>query len=373
MNAELGTEARPVVKAVSKAPRIEGFDVARALAILGMMMVHFMLVMTDKVAAERWSDVLLFLLDGRPAATFVILAGIGVTLMSRKLNASEGSALTSVFVRRGALLLVLGFLNLVIWQGDILRVYGVSLLLVPLLLPRGSKCLLSVATGFVVVFGVLLFTLDYDKNWDWSTMTYHRLWTPTGLVRSLFFDGFRSVFPWTGLLIFGMWLGRLDWSSNKAACRAMAWGFGLVVSTAVLSFCLIRYFDAHPRPGLTHEITVALFGLISMPPLPIFLLNATGTALIVISASVLAARRWQGSLVIRAFSATGRMALTWYVAHIVLGLGGVIALGWRGVSHSRALLTAIEFFGGAVLFSLCWSRRFARGPLEAMFRRVAGG
>jgi uncharacterized protein len=346
--------------------------VARALAILGMMVVHLMLVMTDKVAGEVWSDVLMFLLDGRPAATFVILAGIGVTLMSRKLKGWEGSTLRSVFVRRGALLLVLGFLNLVVWQGDILRVYGVSLLLVPFLLPRESKYLLGVAAAFVVVFGVLLLTLDYDKNWDWSTMTYHRLWTPAGLVRSLFFDGFRSVFPWTGLLIFGMWLGRLDWSSNGAALRAMAWGVGLFISTAVLSFCLIRYFDAHPRPGLTHEITVALFGLVSMPPLPIFLLNAMGAALFVIGACVLVARRWQGSLVIRAFSATGRMALTWYVAHIVLGLGGVIALGWLGVSHARALWTGIGFFGGAVLFSFWWSRWFARGPLEALFRRVTG-
>lgn len=63
--------------------RIAGFDVARSLAIFGMIVVHFMLVMTDGVPAEKWSDSLMHLLDGRPAATFVILAGIGVTLMSK--------------------------------------------------------------------------------------------------------------------------------------------------------------------------------------------------------------------------------------------------------------------------------------------------
>jgi len=66
--------------------RIAGFDVARSLAIFGMMVVHFMLVMTDGMPSEKWSDTLLQILDGRPAATFVILAGMGVTLMSNKLT-----------------------------------------------------------------------------------------------------------------------------------------------------------------------------------------------------------------------------------------------------------------------------------------------
>jgi uncharacterized protein len=61
-------------------PRIVGFDVARSLAIFGMIIVHFMLVMTDGVPSEKWSDTQMQILDGRPAVTFVILDGIGVSL-----------------------------------------------------------------------------------------------------------------------------------------------------------------------------------------------------------------------------------------------------------------------------------------------------
>ena len=359
---------------MTSARRIEGLDVARSLAIFGMMIVHFMLVMTDKMPPQKWSTTLLYLLDGRPAATFVILAGMGMTLMARKASASgavtDRKKIEKVFHRRGVLLLILGFLNLAIWEGDILRVYGVSLLIVPFLIWRSGRTVMLTALGFLAAFGVLFVTLDYDKNWDWTTMTYHGLWTVSGLLRSLFYDGFRSVFPWTGLLLLGVWLGRLDWSTDGIPRKAMVGGLTLVISTAVLSNFVVHWLDAHPQPGLNHETSVALFGLISMPPLPMFLLNATGCALLVIGASTLIARRGAGWLAVRALSATGRMALTWYMAHIVLGLGGVIVLGWLRTSPLQALATATMFFAGAVTVSLWWSQHFASGPLESVLRKV---
>ena len=113
-------------------------------------------------------------------------------------------------IRRGYFLFAIGYLNLMIWPGDILRVYGVSLAVAAGLIAATDRRLLAVSLGFVLGFVLLLLTVDYEKNWDWSTMTYHGLWTAQGVVRNLFYDGFRSVFPWTGLFLFGMWLGRRD-------------------------------------------------------------------------------------------------------------------------------------------------------------------
>jgi uncharacterized membrane protein YeiB len=354
--------------------RIAGFDVARSLAIFGMIVVHFMLVMTDGMPSEEWSDSLLQLLDGRPAATFVILAGMGVTLMSNKLTDPSGvpdiRIIGTILRRRGLLLLAFGFLNLTIWQGDILRVYGVSLLIVPWLIWRNSRTLLITGLAFVLAFCLLLALFDYDQNWDWNTMTYHRLWTPVGLLRSLFYDGFRSVLPWTGLLIFGLWLGRLDWSTNDMPRKAMTWGLGMWMATSALSSCLLNWLSGHPQPGLDHESATALFGLQSMPPLPIFLLNAIGCALLVIGASTLIERWWKDGWGVRALAATGRMAFTWYVAHIVIGLGSVIVLGWTRASHLQALGAASGFFAVAVATSLWWRTRFLNGPLEFILRSV---
>jgi uncharacterized protein len=133
---------------------------------------------------------------------------------------------------------------------------------------------------------------------------------------------------------------------------------------------LLRWFGVHPQPGFNQEDAAACFGLQSMPPLPLFLLNATGFALLLIGTSTLIARRWHDRWGVRTLSATGLLALTWYVAHIVLGLGGVIVLGWTRASQRRALITALVFFSAAVVVSLRWNRRFSNGPLEFILRRV---
>ena len=357
-----------------KPERLAGFDVARALAILGMIGVHFMLVMSDGMSAESWSDGLLVALDGRPAATFVILAGIGVTLMGGRGGGpdpvAESRRLDRSLYRRGGFLLGCGFLNLTYWEGDILRVYGVSLLLMPWLRRRSARVLGWVGAGFVLAFPALMVCWNYDRNWDWATMTYHHLWTPSGLVRNLFYDGFRSVFPWTGLLIFGVWLGRLDWAVPTVARRVAGWGLGLAAGSWLVSAGLLAIFHTNPQPGLDSTTAKALFGLQSLPPLPLYLLHDVGCALLVIGAAVLAVRHWPRAWPLTALAATGRMAFTWYLAHLILGLGGVILLGWLRTSHFRALLTAFGFFGMAVSVSVAWRKRFSHGPMEYVLRRI---
>ena len=68
--------------------RITGFDFARALALLGMILVNFKMAMN----AETGSNILLSfttLLQGRASALFVILAGIGVTLIIKRARFSD--------------------------------------------------------------------------------------------------------------------------------------------------------------------------------------------------------------------------------------------------------------------------------------------
>ena len=64
---------------VSKNDRLEGLDLARFLAFVGMVIVNFKIAM----GAETGDGVLNLLtiaLEGRAAATFVVLAGIGLGL-----------------------------------------------------------------------------------------------------------------------------------------------------------------------------------------------------------------------------------------------------------------------------------------------------
>ncbi|MCL4880378.1 MAG: hypothetical protein KJ064_27240, partial [Anaerolineae bacterium] len=61
--------------------RIVGYDVARAAAIFGMMIINFWLVLARDYRGKGMVASFLALLMGRAAATFVMLAGIGVSLL----------------------------------------------------------------------------------------------------------------------------------------------------------------------------------------------------------------------------------------------------------------------------------------------------
>jgi uncharacterized membrane protein YeiB len=362
--------------AAEAAGRILGYDVARSLALLGMIVVHFGLVMAADPTRPAWSAWIMHGLDGRAAATFVVLAGVGLTLRSRRAVASHDprdiAPVRRIVRRRGLFLLAMGFVNLLVWPGDILRVYGVSLIVAAGLVTAPDRRLLAVAAGFVLGFIALLLVGDYETNWDWSTLTYHGLWTLRGTIRNLFYDGFRSVFPWTGLLIFGIWLGRRDLRDRAVNTRLVLAAVAAAIFAELVSWCCVPYFRAHPH-GMNGETIQALFGTDSMPPMPLFLLASGGAAVAVIALCVRAAEAWPTARWVAPLAAMGQMALTWYVLHILLGLGTIIALGWA----SREPLPAgqacgLLFFSAAVLVSWLWRRRFRNGPLEWVMRRVAG-
>jgi uncharacterized membrane protein YeiB len=120
------------------------------------------------------------------------------------------------------------------------------------------------------------------------------------------------------------------------------------------------------------ETTKALFGTESMPALPLFLLAAGGTATAVIALCARVTAAWPGRFW-RPLAAMGQMALTWYFAHIIFGLGALIALKVVGTEPLPAAAGyGLLFFGSALVLSWGWKSVFRHGPLEWVMRRVAG-
>jgi uncharacterized membrane protein YeiB len=361
----------------TKSDRLIGFDVARSIAILGMILVHFSLVLSGNRRQPWWLGGVLTLLDGRAAATFVVLAGVGIALRSRKVIASGDHGakrrIRAVLLKRGLFLLAAGFVNLVIWPGDILRVYGVSFLIAAWWFDVSDRRLWTITLAFVAGFIMLMTIFDFEKNWDWDTLTYHKLWTVSGVIRNLFYDGFRGIFPWTGFLFFGIWLGRRN-IADAAVCRRAAWiGAAVTLVVEVISRVLIWFFSA-PRGTVPREVVVWFLGTESIPPLPFFLLASGGCAVTVIALAVAVAQCWPTNWLVKALAATGQMAFTWYMAHIVLGLGTIVALDFEdSQSLAVALACGFGFFAVTLPISLVWMRIWKIGPLEWLMRRLAGG
>jgi len=348
--------------------RIIGYDVARAFAILAMIIDHCAQAL-GPTHPSGWGGKLLELIDGRASATFVVLAGVGVTLLNRRQTPAE---IREVLFRRGAFLLAIGFVNQAIWAGDVLRLFGVTMMAAGFLVVLPGRALLAAAVTVVLTFPALWICFDYNANWDWNTYAYRGLWTPGGAVRNILYDGFRPVIPWAGLLILGMWIGRLD--STRASVRRglLFWGVGLTAATETLSHVALRIWLAHP--GNVSEDTIrAICETGSMPPMPVFVLTVVGTALTVIALALMASHRWPNARLTVGLIATGQMALTWYLFHIAVGALWVRKRGWHSFgSVTRGIIIGVIFFAVLVLLSTLWKRRlkFKYGPMEWVLRNV---
>ena len=355
--------------------RIIGYDVARALAVFGMVVVNFKIVMGAGQNGPGWLVSLAGLLDGRAAATFVVLAGAGISLASQRSRTSgdreQMAKERNTLLKRALFLFVGGMLYATIYPADILHFYGIYIGVAAFVLAASTRRLRTYSALLVIAFAVMLFTLDYEHEWNWDTLEYSGFWTPSGMLRHLFYNGFHPVIPWLAFLLMGMVLGRQDMRDGSVRRRVFAWGLGVALAAEGISWCLVHTFSTGVSVA-EREIIVAIFGTIAMPPMPFYMLAGAGTASAVIAASVALGERYEAASWMRPFVRTGRLSLTLYVAHVVFGMSVLEAVGWIGTEQTlhRALLSAAAFCLVGVAFSYLWLARYKRGPLEAIMRKL---
>ncbi|MEM8853472.1 MAG: DUF418 domain-containing protein [Pseudomonadota bacterium] len=350
------------VKAHGHSLRLDGLDVARYLALVGMVIVNFKIVMgvdeTDGLAATLTSA-----LEGRAAALFVVLAGVGLGLAARK--GWAGTAI--VTLRRAAFLLVVGLANMLVFDADIIHYYAFYFLFGAALLSLGSRALVAIILALNIAFVVMVLSLDYEAGWDFSDFSYEGFWTPVGFVRNLFFNGWHPVIPWLGFLVFGLILSRLDLAARPVQGSLIALGLVTVVAAEGTSAVLIAQF-AQDDPVLAELLTTK-----PLPPMPLYSMAGMGCAAVIIGLCLVGAGVLRRSGVVAALAPAGRQTLTLYIAHIFIGMGALEELGLLGgQSLSAALMASAAFCALATVYAYVWSRRFKRGPVEAVMRRVAG-
>ncbi len=355
--------------------RIIGLDIARAFAIVGMVIVNFNVVMASSVSEPAWLKFFARSLEGRAAATFVVLAGIGASLGSkhaREEGTSEQRDLAKrILLKRALFLFAIGWLFFPIWPADILHYYGVYLAIGATLLFAPTKTLLRVGLAAAVVSFTFILSADFFANWDMDELSYTGIATPVGFIRNLFFDGLHPVLPWIVFYLFGMWLGRLD--LNDQALRRR---FTRVSVVAVLVVETIAWFVVGAK-GTDHDHLADdawqwLFSVEMLPPMPLYLVAGAGTAWLVIAGSI-----WLGNQLSERESTplvhTGQLALTLYVAHVIVGLGVLEAMGRMEDQTLPFIIGAsLVFSAVSVVYATLWRRRYRRGPLEWVMRRMSG-
>lgn len=234
-----------------------------------------------------------------------------------------------------------------------------------------NRTLLTLAAGAIAASFVFIITFDPFANWNLDDYSYRGINTADGFARNLFLDGFHPVLPWVAFYLFGMWLGRTD-LRDPVWRRTLAIRAAIVVVLTEAAAWIVLGAKGSGFGALDHESWRWLFSVEPIPPLPLYLAAGAGTAVLVIIGSI-----WIGDHVSTRLTeplvSTGQLALTIYVAHVLVGMGVLEEMGrLDDQTLGWAVWTSVLFSAAAILFSWLWRRRFARGPLEELMRRAAG-
>ncbi|AZV77218.1 DUF418 domain-containing protein [Parasedimentitalea marina] len=330
--------------------RLQGLDIVRFLAFCGMVLVNFRLA-AQVTPGDDWPSLLTTALEGRAAALFVVLAGIGVAL---------AKAPASLMLRRVAFLFVLGLANLTIFEADILHFYALYFAAAIPFVSAPNRWLWA---GIAVVMALSLcaqLILNYEAGWNWDTLHYADFWTISGFLRHALYNGWHPVFPWLSFLLFGMWIGRLALSTKGVQLHLAIWG------TVAAALALI--------PGwlIDDPEVIDLINTTSIPPGPFYIIAGCGSAAAVIGLILLLHPILNRLRMAQWLAPAGRQSLTLYAAHILLGMGTLEALGWLdgSLTAPQILWISLVFCLACLIYTCLWGLKFKRGPLEMMMRRL---
>jgi len=343
--------------------RTPGIDVARALAILGMVLVNYRMKLEVGGRGPDWLVWLSDRLDGRASALFVVLAGVGVSLRSARARQDPRQYLAferRALLKRALVLFVAGIGNMHLWEWDILHFYGLFLATAALLLNVRGPVLWVLVGMFCAFTSLLHIVFNYDHDLDF--------WTPVGALSTVLFNGVHPFFPWMAFLLVGMWVGRLDLTDRRTRRWLLAVAFAIAFVGELVD--TLGVYAEESR--LISEQTAEWFSSWPAPPRPVYFLTAAATALVVICLCVEWTQPRPLNFIVVALTATGQLAFTHYILHALI----IVILLQHGLFEDASLYesiaSAFAFYVPAVFLSLWWRRRYAYGPLETVIRQITG-
>ncbi len=374
-------------------------DALRGLALMGIALANFpefalwTFLSSEQQAAMPTAyidEIVRFLqylvVDGKFYSIFSILFGIGFSLIMER----HGLRL---FVRRMLILVIIGFLHLMfIWSGDILLLYAVGGLLLTLMIGLSDKSLFILALSLIMIpvgldalieFGGFDFPEPFYQAW-WNKAealgineanfaswlrdansygqmfaflvqgAYERLWE--------FVEGHRLP-KVVGLFILGYLASKhrlYTRLQDLPLLKALYWSVSIGLPTSLLYAWSAT--SGHPWGLTVHSL---LYGVSVIPLAIVFII---GICLLYLQSPKSVVFRW--------LAAPGRMALSCYISHSLIGILLFYGLGF-GLGTSLGLvyieLIALVVFFIQIIVCRIWLNYFRFGPLEWLWRMLTYG
>ncbi|HET9254368.1 MAG TPA: heparan-alpha-glucosaminide N-acetyltransferase domain-containing protein, partial [Pseudonocardiaceae bacterium] len=324
--------------------RVIGVDVARGIALIGMMAVHVFATFDSRGDPTIATEVA----AGRSAITFVLVAGVSLAFLSGGQRPVQGRTRTAAAAGIAVRALLIGMIGLSLGYTTgatkievILPYYAVLFLLAIPLLGLRPRTLALISAGLIAVVPVVIFAVVDAQGRSFresNNPTFgHIAHDPSGLIVGIFVTGPYPVLAYLAYLCAGLALGRLDLSSRRVAAWLLGGGLGLALTARIVSAVLlfplgglrqlrgdgssspaslatnVLLWDAKPNSSWWYLALPAPHSLT-----PIDMIHTLGSAMAVLGAALLLMRVPVVARLLRPLAAVGTMTLTLYCGHVLV-------------------------------------------------------
>ncbi|MEK6476915.1 DUF418 domain-containing protein [Catalinimonas sp. 4WD22] len=390
MNNAMGAEPIP------KKTRIEVLDVFRGFAVFGIFIINIEIMnctfINQGTFSQQWSSgidqltsrILQLFFYTKFFPIFSLLFGLGIAMQALKLQ--EHNKLSfSFFGRRMFVLFIFGLLHItLLWSGDVLHLYAMLGMLTTLLIKRSKRWIL-------ILSAIVLFFPFYEQLFDWFVQL-------TGFQPESYLQGFGGAetvrIIRSGSYTEGIGLRLREYAANipllfmfLAPIAFAMFLLGLYLGKINVLGALDGFILSIRKPMLVLAVFTNLYRIVFLFFLPDFKIYRSESLRPFFFKMMEISDMFMGLFylwligwlwyftsakkLLSPLKYVGRMALTNYIMHSVMGVFLFSSLGlqlYETLSPSQTLFTAIMVFALQLIYSRLWLNHFQYGPLEWLWR-----
>ena len=356
---------------IERAERITNLDTIRGFATLGILLmngVSFGLISAaywnlDAGGSSNWFDWTVgvggeIFVDQKMMGLFSLLFGVGIVVFADR-AAVKGKHPVRLSLWRNLLLLGIGVLHALIWEGDVLIVYAICSPVLLAMRKRSPRTLFVTASVMMTSSVVLAFLAQ--STVDAAGLDLGDYWLATGgemsgaVLAYLIGDAFLRALA---MMLIGVALYRLDIVQGQRDARSYVRlvKIGLSIGVPIAAAGAVWQLASDFSP----DVALASATLNTVATVPIVLAYLGIITLF---------NQRQDGIVHERIRAVGRMALTNYLVQTIIGV--VVLTTWIGkgeLGRGEILLFVMSVWVLQIVWSKPWLDRFRFGPFEWAWR-----
>jgi uncharacterized membrane protein len=356
--------------------RVIGVDVARGLALLGMIAVHIFDTLHSDGTPSKTHQVM----AGHALATFVLLAGVSLTFITKRSRIGSVLPDAAALTTRALIITLIGLTLNSALDPDIdviLPYYGLMFLLAIPLLRRSTPVLIGISIGLVILAPPVVLA-SFNRGLPADEPTLAALIHPVQLFSPLLVTGEYPIVAYMAFICVGMVIGRLHLTNRLVAVRLTVVGAVLAAGSWLLSTLILFQFGGlqHLRAAAPPNVSPqeaqniilwepnpvsSWWWLVERAPYtttPFRMVHDLGIAMAWLGLSLLITRYQFTRRALGPLAAAGAMTLTLYTAH-------VIVLEATSLLEDYPIQLFFVLVYIALSFATLWRQDGRQGPLEA--------